>query len=399
VGNWLYGVAYRTALKAKAMNAKRRAKERQLREAPRPEVDESAQELQKLLDREVNRLPEKYREPVVLCDLDGKTREQAAHQLGWPEGTVATRLAKARRLLAQRLTRQGLLLASASLAVGLSQNASASVSIRLIQSTVQAATGFATGQMTASSLVSVRVSALTAAVLKGMFMSKVKIGIAVLLVFGMIGLGLGAGSYQLVAGEGRAERKARVAGTETPPNQDEAKVHGRLPANSSSLIQALVRFNGDGRLAVTTVVRMMTSTKEETPDGGRIISEYTNRLNTDYWDLDEVEILDNTGKSIDKDQLAKLLHGEALALIYSGPDKFDPMHLRVIKDGVLVFLLPSHATPVPVASPPPAPKPRPLGRTAPSAARVGKITIVGNEKTSTEVLLKAIAFYPGQLLS
>jgi RNA polymerase sigma factor (sigma-70 family) len=398
VGNWLYGVAYRTALKAKSMNAKRRAKERQLAGAPRPDVDERGQELLVLLDSEVNRLPPKYRQPVVLCDLEGMTRQQAAHQLGWPEGTVATRLATARRMLAKRLTRHGLQLAGGSLAVGLWQNASASVSVRLVHSTVQVAMVFAIGQATATNLVSVRVATLTAAVLKGMFMSKVKFGMAVSLVCSLIGLGLGAGSYRLAAGEEKADGKTRVAGTENPPAQDETKVNGRLPANASSLMQAFVRLNGDGRLAVTKVVRLMTSTQEETSDGGRIISEYRNRLSTDCWDLAEVEILDNTGMSIDKEQLPKLLHGEVLALIYMGPDKFDPLHLRVIKDGVLVFLLPSHATPVPAVSPPSAPRPRPFGQAAPSAAQVGKIVIVGNEKTSTEVILKAIPFFPGQPL-
>jgi hypothetical protein len=256
----------------------------------------------------------------------------------------------------------------------------------------------ATGPATPTSPVSVRVAALTAAVLKGMFMSKVKIGIAVVLVCGMIGLGLGVGSYRLVAGEEKTEAKARAAGAEKPTISEEAKVNGRLPANSSSLMQALVRLNGDGRLAITKVVRLMTTTQEETPDGGRIISEYKNRLSTEYWDLAELEILDNTGRSIDQDQLPKLLHGEALALIYMGPEKFDPLHLRVIKEGVLVFLLPSHATPVPAFSGPPAPRPRPLGQTAPSAARVGNIVIVGNEKTSTDIILKAIPFYPGQLV-
>src|SRR5437773_7959664 len=68
VGNWLYGVAYRTSLKAKALRAKRRAKERQV---TRPETDQRWLEL---LDHELNRLPDKYREPVVLCHLQGKTR-------------------------------------------------------------------------------------------------------------------------------------------------------------------------------------------------------------------------------------------------------------------------------------------------------------------------------------
>jgi RNA polymerase sigma factor (sigma-70 family) len=109
VGNWLYGVAYRTALKARADALRRRVKERQAAEcrqdgrtAP-PEPDPAP-----LLYRELHRLPEKYRTVVVLCDLEGNTRKEAARELGWPEGTVAGRLVRARALLARRLMRYGL---------------------------------------------------------------------------------------------------------------------------------------------------------------------------------------------------------------------------------------------------------------------------------------------------
>src|SRR5262249_8241697 len=74
VGNWLYGVAYRTALKARSLAARRRAMERQVRDMPRPETLDSGarDDLQARLDRELNRLPDKYRAPVILCELEGK---------------------------------------------------------------------------------------------------------------------------------------------------------------------------------------------------------------------------------------------------------------------------------------------------------------------------------------
>src|SRR5260370_39202143 len=109
LANWLYGVAYHTALKSKAMISKRRAREKQVTAMPESEETQRDlwDDLQPLLDQELSRLPDKYRVPIVLCDLQGKTRKEAARQLGYPEGTVAGRLARARRMLAKRLTQRG----------------------------------------------------------------------------------------------------------------------------------------------------------------------------------------------------------------------------------------------------------------------------------------------------
>jgi len=88
VGNWLYGVACTTALKARAMNTKRTAKERQAQ--PPPQKDhQSSEELQAILDQELQTLPAIYRTAIVLCDLEGKSIKQAAQQLGCPAGTLA----------------------------------------------------------------------------------------------------------------------------------------------------------------------------------------------------------------------------------------------------------------------------------------------------------------------
>src|SRR5262249_31988078 len=87
VANWLYGVAYQTARKARAMAARRNSRERLV--FPMPEAaaadGDGWSELWSLLDQELNRLPEKYRAPVVLCDLAGRTYKEAARQLGCPE--------------------------------------------------------------------------------------------------------------------------------------------------------------------------------------------------------------------------------------------------------------------------------------------------------------------------
>jgi RNA polymerase sigma factor (sigma-70 family) len=117
VANWLYGVAYRTAHKARVSAARRRVNERRAGVlGQRREDPATGQEVWTLLDRELNRLPEKYRIAVVVCDLEGKTRREAALQLGWPEGTVAGRLARGRALLARRLARRGVTGPAAALA-------------------------------------------------------------------------------------------------------------------------------------------------------------------------------------------------------------------------------------------------------------------------------------------
>src|SRR5262245_56233695 len=104
VGSWLYGVAYRTALEARRMAARRRRKEACA--VPRSEAaPDAADDLRPVLDRELSGLPDRYRAPLVLCDLEGSTRKEAARRLGWAEGTVSSRLSRGRQLLARRLRR------------------------------------------------------------------------------------------------------------------------------------------------------------------------------------------------------------------------------------------------------------------------------------------------------
>ena len=112
VANWLHGVALRTAMKAKTMTAKRRGREKQVTELPETEAAQQDQwrDLQPLLDQELNGLPENYRLPIIFCDLQGKSIKEATHQLGWPQGTLAGRLVRARKMLAKRLTQRGVVL-------------------------------------------------------------------------------------------------------------------------------------------------------------------------------------------------------------------------------------------------------------------------------------------------
>src|SRR5579864_586036 len=181
VGNWLYGVAHHAAQKVRANNTRRQAREKQVRSLPEPATlaDGFWRDLEPLLDRELSRLPEKYRLPIVLCDLEGRTRSEAARQLGWPEGTVAGRLARGRSLLAKRLTCIGLPLSAGVLSALLSQNARAAVPFFLICATVQMVAG----------VVAAPVTALTKGVMTAMFYSKLRIILAVMLTLAMTGSG------------------------------------------------------------------------------------------------------------------------------------------------------------------------------------------------------------------
>lgn len=238
VGNWLYGVAYNTALAARARRSRRRAAERQVDEMPEPTVappDDWA-ELRPLLDQELSQLAEVYREAVVLCDLEGKTRKEAARQLGVPVGTLSGRLTTARRELAARLARRGLALSGAALAVALSQGvASASVPAPLLTCTVKAGVAVATGPLAAGA-VSAGALALTEGVLKTMFPSKVKSLVVLVLV-----LLLGAGGAII----GRA-----LAAPAPGINKGPKKVDPDGPRTNGPVLIKKIVFAGSGSAVI-----------------------------------------------------------------------------------------------------------------------------------------------------
>ncbi len=202
LGDYLHGMARRTALKARVAAARRRLKERA---SARPAVPpaEPRNDYLPLLDETLSRLPEKYRLPIVLCDLEGHTRREAAAQLGWAEGTVAGRLARGRDLLARRLLR-GAPFASAALP-GLLAAAGAQAVLppALVNATVQAAT--APTAASAKSLLLVK------GVLQSMLWNKIKLGVIVFLAT-VAAAGFGGLTYRVTAGGG-----------EGPPAADDPK--------------------------------------------------------------------------------------------------------------------------------------------------------------------------------
>jgi RNA polymerase sigma factor (sigma-70 family) len=203
VGHWLYGVACRVALDARGRAGRRRAREKQVEDMPHPTTPAPRDpDLRPVLDRELSRLPDKYRVPVVLCDLEGRSRKEVARVLGLPEGTLSSRLAAARKMLAGRLARHGLPLGTAALAAALAADATqAAVPGPLAFSTVKAAAAGAASQAVALGLLSRHAAALTEGVMKAMLISKLKTLAAVVVTVGL--LTTGAGVMTLTADEPR----------------------------------------------------------------------------------------------------------------------------------------------------------------------------------------------------
>jgi RNA polymerase sigma factor (sigma-70 family) len=177
LGSWLYGVAYRLALKVKAGSARRRALERRVATMPQAEVnaETSWQELKPVLDQELQRLPERFRLPLILCYLEGKTNAEAAQALGWPLGSMSKRLARAREMLRARLVERGVAVTTGLMAALLVEKARAALPAVFIESSRKAAVLIATGQAV-TGVVSTHVAALAEGVVHTMLLTKLKIG-------------------------------------------------------------------------------------------------------------------------------------------------------------------------------------------------------------------------------
>ncbi len=219
VGSWLYGVASRLAGKVNAHAARRRLCEQRATTMtpPDPPAEMSWREVCALLDEELNRLPAKYRDPLVACYLEGQTQAEAAQQLGWPRGTLKRRLERARVLLRQRLDQRGVALSAAFGILLLAQKATAAPPDALVTQTAQAATAFAALQATTGGTLS-RAVQLAESLLRGRFLSTRQLLLVGALVGGLLATSAGIVSHQALA--------ARQPGTEQqlqPPaaGQDE----------------------------------------------------------------------------------------------------------------------------------------------------------------------------------
>lgn len=201
---WLYGVAYRTALRARSQSAKRRFHERQVAESQHLEIEMDFiwRDLRPILDEEIHRLPHSYQAPLVLCYFAGKTKEEAARILGLPLGTVSSRLARAREKLRARLTGRGLGLSLGLLTSALASKALvASVSASLVETTTQAGLALAAGHSLTAGVVSLKVASLTHSMVKSMFLFKLKMAAVGLAAALIVGSGAGMVTYRTTAAQ------------------------------------------------------------------------------------------------------------------------------------------------------------------------------------------------------
>jgi RNA polymerase sigma factor (sigma-70 family) len=224
VAAWLYKVAYRAALQARSRTARRiPCDPRDLNSLPaRTEEDPVWRDLRPVLDDEVSRLPDRYRAVFVLCHVAGRTNEEAAREVGCPVGTVLSRLARARQRLRDRLTRRGVTLGAGILAVAWAEDAAAAVPGVVVRVSVRGA-ALATAGKGLAGVISTEAAALAEGVVKAMLLTKVKVGVVLVLTAALLGGGGGLLSYRTTAGEPAASNRLTPTAADDEPAVAEAR--------------------------------------------------------------------------------------------------------------------------------------------------------------------------------
>ena len=254
LGPWLQQVAFRVASSARSAATRRRFYEGRCAraESSATRFVESSGDLEGILHEEIGRLPTRYRDPVVLCDLEGRSHDQAARQLGCPVGTIKSRLARGRERLRDRLVRRGVTPALGLLASGfMSESTSAAMPVSLVSSTARAAVQLAAGHMVTGG-VSVTAVSLMKGVEKSMHMSTMKRVMSIVLLMGAIATGAIVLAQQ-------------PASPPTPPTASIAPFSRPTPPDDSQVVYQVrfVELNGYGwRTTLTPRLKLL---KREIP--------------------------------------------------------------------------------------------------------------------------------------
>jgi RNA polymerase sigma factor (sigma-70 family) len=224
LASWLHGVAYRVCISLRRQQARRRRREQAVRKPAVHETDRdlSWREFHAVLDQELQRLPQRYRDPLILCYLEGKTRDEAAQHLGAKAGALHGLLDRGRKLLRDRLTRRGLTLSGVLFASALSETATAALAPGLVVTSVRAASALAAGGSVPGGLIAPHVLSLVQEASKTMLMTKLKIGAALVVAAGIV-TGLAGGTLSSVSfaqDKAAAGAKAPAAPQKTESDED-----------------------------------------------------------------------------------------------------------------------------------------------------------------------------------
>jgi RNA polymerase sigma factor (sigma-70 family) len=257
---FLHGVAFRIARKAKTMAQRRRLHEARAK-TPEPSDPFTAvdrRDLRALLDEELDRLPEKYRVPLILCYLEGQSYAETARQLGWRDGTVCGRLARARELLRKRLSRRGLTLSGAMLVAAWTEPSSAPAAT--VAAVARMAALFALGQAAGNGAVSAPVATLAQGALQAMSMAKLKTVVALVLILGAFAAGA-SGTIRWTLAEKPSEPiptaqapKAETVRTERKDYYGDPLPPGTLARMGSVQLrheEARLAFSADGEILIS----------------------------------------------------------------------------------------------------------------------------------------------------
>ena len=280
IGGWLHGVAWRVARRLQTQRARRA--ERSLRPDEAVQSDPAAEvtwrEVQRVLDEELQRLPEKYRAPLVLCYLEGMTKDEAALRLGWPNGVLRGRLDRGRECLRARLVRRGMALSTALFGAALSESAFAGIPAAAGSEVVRNSVLFAAGHGVTPGAASAKVVALAREVTRSMIATKVRSVVLSLAIIVVLVGGASVSLLRLMANDPPAVPVAVAQGEEKPNPKQPLKQPDARDGKSDESAGDMSRARIDGHVvdevgnpvagAVVTTVGRRSAPKTRTAADG-----------------------------------------------------------------------------------------------------------------------------------
>jgi RNA polymerase sigma factor (sigma-70 family) len=328
VAGWLYEVAYHVAVKAQAAALRRRAAERRVSAvAPRdPTLDMTLRDLQRMLHEELQRLPEKYRLPIVLCYLEGRSHEEAASQLGWSKGTLRGRLDRGREQLRRRLAARGMALSGLVCATAIAPQA---VGKALVDSVVRSA-ALSAVDGAASSAVSARASALAEGVTQAMFTSKLKIATGMLLAIAFVA-GAGALGRQALAGRENAG-ESRQSPSPSPKPEPAAPKAPRADEKGDHIEVSGHVVDPDGKPVTGAKLVFVYSSAEKAPEKVWATSASGGQFR--FWVAKDIEESAWPGNPWDYTYVVAVAKGYGFAWARVRPERPGNLTLRLVKDDV-----------------------------------------------------------------